>query len=160
MKEKLERQVKAANPTIQERVALMKEEKKLKGILKNSTAAPAQEKPETSKPTTTSIPDDFFDSKTKSPEVTQNGSSAKNAPEEEKPDDAAIPEGFFDDPMKDAKARHIEYKDPVEEEWEKFKKEIKEAETVSMNIITEEQEELTAERQIDEIEAQMRNWKR
>lgn len=62
--------------------------------------------------------------------------------------------------MKDAKARHIEYKDPVEEEWDKFKKEIKEAEVESLTIIHEEQEESTVERQIDEIEAQIKNWSR
>lgn len=74
--------------------------------------------------------------------------------------DETLPEGFFDDPIKDAKARHIEYKDPIEEEWEKFRKEIKEAEVQSMSIITEEQEESTVERQIDEIDAQIKNWSR
>ena len=74
--------------------------------------------------------------------------------------DEALPEGFFDDPVKDAKARNLEYKNPIEEEWEKFRKEIKEAEVQSMSIITEEQEELTAERQIDEIDAQIKNWSR
>ncbi|CAH2267695.1 jg4724 [Pararge aegeria aegeria] len=57
-------------------------------------------------------------------------------------------------------ARNIEYKDPVEEEWEKFQKEIKEETTTSAEIIAGEQEEATAERQIDEIDEQMRNWSR
>ncbi|XP_048007548.1 zinc finger protein 830 [Leguminivora glycinivorella] len=74
--------------------------------------------------------------------------------------EAPIPEGFFDDPILDAKVRNIEYKDPVEEEWEKFQKEIKEQATASAEIIAGEQEEATAERQIDEIEEQMRNWNR
>lgn len=71
-----------------------------------------------------------------------------------------IPEGFFDDPIKDAKARHLDYKDPTELEWEKFQQEIKEASDFSNAIIAEEQEEATAERQIDEIHEQMRNWSR
>ena len=57
-------------------------------------------------------------------------------------------------------ARNVEYKDPIEEEWEKFQKEIKEENTLSAQIIAEDQEEATAERQIDEIDEQMRNWSR
>lgn len=56
--------------------------------------------------------------------------------------------------------RNIEYKDPVEEEWEKFQKEIKEEASASAQIIAGEQEEATAERQIDEIDEQIRNWSR
>lgn len=54
--------------------------------------------------------------------------------------------------------RNIEYKDPVEEEWEKFQKEIKEEATASAEIIAGEQEEATAERQIEEIDEQIRMW--
>jgi hypothetical protein len=54
----------------------------------------------------------------------------------------------------------VEYKNPIEEEWEKFQKEMKEETTVSAQIIAEDQEEATAERQIDEIDEQMRNWSR
>lgn len=56
--------------------------------------------------------------------------------------------------------RNIEYKDPNEEEWEKFQKEIKEEASASAEIIAGEQEEATAERQIDEIDEQIRNWSR
>ena len=179
LKEKIENQNKPV-PT-ENRVATLKRsienwrlesevpEKKLKGILKTSslqTSSTQQQvildKPHVngsapSEQTTSSIPDDFFDSKAKP-------SSTAKAPEEEDeeklPSDEALPEGFFDDPMKDAKARNIEYKDATEEEWDKFQKEIKEAEVQSMTIIHEEQEEATVERQIDEIDAQMRNWSR
>ncbi|KAL4716637.1 hypothetical protein ACJJTC_008272 [Scirpophaga incertulas] len=74
--------------------------------------------------------------------------------------DPPLPEGFFDDPVLDAKVRNIEYKDPVEEEWEKFQKEIKEEATTSAEIIAGEQEEATAERQIEEIDEQIRKWTR
>lgn len=57
-------------------------------------------------------------------------------------------------------ARHLEYKNPIDEEWEKFQKEIKAVDTQSAEIIAEDQEEATTERQIDEIEEQMRNWSR
>lgn len=62
--------------------------------------------------------------------------------------------------FKDAKIRNQEYKDPVEEEWEKFQKEIKEAEAESKVIINEDHEEATVERQLDEIDEQIRNWSR
>lgn len=167
LKEKLDNRLKP--PTIQERVHQLKtlnQEKKLKGILKNSST-PASEQVvnqqevevpiETTTPTfkKPQIPEDFFDSKAKG-----NQNESSNPAETNLPADEALPEGFFDDPMKDAKARHIEYKDPVEEEWEKFRKEIKEAEVESLTIIHEEQEESTVERQIDEIDAQIKNWSR
>lgn len=74
--------------------------------------------------------------------------------------DETLPEGFFDDPIKDAKARNLEYKDPVEEEWERFQQEIKAASDFSNAIIAEDQEEAITERQIDEIDEQIRNWNR
>jgi zinc finger protein 830 len=54
--------------------------------------------------------------------------------------------------------RNVEYKDPVEEEWDKFQRAIKEEAAQSHQIIQEEQEEATAERQLEEIDEQMRNW--
>uniref|UniRef100_A0A6B2EKI1 Zinc finger protein 830 n=1 Tax=Phlebotomus kandelakii TaxID=1109342 RepID=A0A6B2EKI1_9DIPT len=139
--------------------------KKLKGILKNATS-PAPRQPEASgesSKVSNSLPSDFFDS-SKGP-----GNSlgiVKTPGAEEKMEveplgkDEALPEGFFDDPVKDAKARHQEYKDPVEEEWEKFQREIRDAATESNAIIAEDQEESTAERQIVEIDEQIRNWSR
>ncbi|PSN54259.1 hypothetical protein C0J52_08620 [Blattella germanica] len=77
------------------------------------------------------------------------------------PQEETLPEGFFDDPLTiDQNARNVEYKDPIEEEWEKFQKEMKEENSLSAQIIAEDQEEATAERQIDEIDEQMRNWTR
>lgn len=58
------------------------------------------------------------------------------------------------------KVRQIEYKDPVEEEWEKFQKEIHDETIVSAAIQEEDQEESTAERQLEEIEDQMLKWGR
>lgn len=57
-------------------------------------------------------------------------------------------------------ARNVEYKDPNEEEWERFQKEIKEQTAQSAQIIGEDQEEAATERQIDTIEEQLRNWSR
>lgn len=86
--------------------------------------------------------------------------SATDQQQQQPPKDETLPEGFFDDPIKDAKARHLEYKDPVEEEWEKFQQEIKAASDFSNAIIAEDQEEAITERQIDEIDEQIRNWNR
>jgi zinc finger protein 830 len=151
-------------------------EKRLKGILKNSSSSSAtpstttiivpKQKEDTKtegdqtpkKSNSNSIPDDFFDgSKSKKPAETKQ----QQQQEVEKMElDSAIPEGFFDDPVKDAKARNLEYKDPDEEEWVKFQREIKDAEVESKNIINEDFVEATAERQIEEIDEQMKNWSR
>lgn len=115
-------------------------EKKLKGILKNSQ--------DTSKVDSSSIVI-----------VTANEDQKNQEPEEpSKDNNEVLPEGFFDDPKLDAKARHVEYKDAAEEEWEKFQKEIREADYESLAIIAEDQEEATTERQIEEIDEQMKNF--
>lgn len=165
LKEKLT--IHREEPTIQQRVAALKEGQKLKGILKNSSSASAPPRVENSVDTeetsstlstNSCIPDDFFDVKKTS---SSNPLSSTQKESEEPPQtDETLPQGFFDDPVKDAKARHLEYKDPIEEEWDKFRKEIKEAEVQSLTIINEEQEESTTERQIDEIDAQIKNWSR
>lgn len=89
-----------------------------------------------------------------------NASAADQPQQQQAAKDETLPEGFFDDPIKDAKARNLEYKDPVEEEWEKFQQEIKAASDFSNAIIAEDQEEAITERQIDEIDEQIRNWNR
>ena len=47
----------------------------------------------------------------------------------------ALPEGFFDDPKMDAKARKVEYKDPMTEEWERFQKSIQKEDDVSRSCL-------------------------
>nr|XP_034829802.1 zinc finger protein 830 [Maniola hyperantus] len=143
--------------------------KKPKGILKNSSekSPTVTQKPNNNAPIIFSHHDEEVIRKNISPAAQEGGIledktvdnkllDAKEDPSLTQP----IPEGFFDDPILDAKARNIEYKDPVEEEWEKFQKEIKEETTTSAEIIAGEQEEATAERQIDEIDEQIRNWSR
>lgn len=146
--------------------------KKIKGILKNAPP----------KPVISNLPTDFFDLNGGTSHVQNTVSNnvpaapvqeeiVSESVEMEINDDEeitsfsqnrseTIPEGFFDDPIMDAKARHVEYKDPIEEEWEKFQKEIKEEVTVSSQIIEEDHEEATAERQIEEIDEQLRHWNR
>lgn len=151
--------------------------KKIKGILKNSTAQSAQ--------VSSSLPVDFFDnpkqvngtvssSTPMAAQLSENNKEPvhekdlKNVEvEEEKEKDKnkdtnqpLLPEGFFDDPILDAKVRNVEYKNPIEEEWEKFQKEIKEETAQSAQIIADDQEEATTERQLDEIEEQIRHWSR
>ncbi|KAL1456338.1 hypothetical protein WDU94_001077 [Cyamophila willieti] len=153
--------------------------KQIKSILKNSTAPKPPDLK--AKPISASaIPDDFFDSSSATPfkppslghlSLPQSSTHLTShvameldvATPVEKEDDKTeppLPEGFFDDPILDAKARNIEYKDPIEEEWEKFQKELKEETTVSAQIIAEDQEEAVTDRQIVEIDEQLKNWER
>lgn len=116
-------------------------EKKIK-IEKNEPLAPQQN----------GIPSDFFDSSQKNVSVDESMETQAT--------DNPLPEGFFDDPKKDAKVRNIDYKDPVEEEWLKFQKEIKDETSVSLEIIAGEVETSTNDRQIQDIDEQMYNWQR
>lgn len=138
-------------------------EKKLKGILKNAeTPQPIVQPPKNNAPQVISFHDEEIKrTPLNVPPAANSGdvpatssTEAESVPGSEQP----IPEGFFDDPILDAKVRNIEYKDPIEEEWDKFQKEIKEEATASAEIIAGEQEEATAERQIDEIDEQIRIW--
>ncbi|KAI4460197.1 hypothetical protein MML48_6g00015779 [Holotrichia oblita] len=137
--------------------------KKIKGILKNGSKVVTET---TETEPSNGVPDDFFDSKSKP--LTKNlikSNLNKNEPEQMDSmeivgNSETLPEGFFDDPKLDAKARNLEYKDPVEEEWERFQREIRDADSKSAAIIAEDQEEATNERQLDEIDEQMKNWSR
>jgi zinc finger protein 830 len=139
-------------------------EKKLKSILKNSSTSIStnliqninNNTVDEVQPKGSAIPDDFFDT---TPVIQSENKSQQNENENEI-EKGEIPENFFDDAVKDAKARNQVYKDAELEEWNKFKKEIKEAEDQSKVIINEEHEEATVERQIDEIDEQIRNWSR
>jgi len=82
------------------------------------------------------------------------------APEPPTNDKGDLPEGFFDDPVLDAKARGVEYKDAEEAEWEAFKKEIAVEVAASVQMTAEEQLEETTDRQLEEIDDQMRAWSR
>ncbi|XP_043802895.1 zinc finger protein 830 isoform X2 [Apis laboriosa] len=122
--------------------------KKIKSILKNSIQS-AQ--------IPSNLSSNFFDNPSK-----QDIKNIEVEEEKEKKDtnQQSLPEGFFDDPILDAKVRNVEYKNPIEEEWEKFQKEIKEETAQSAQIIADDQEEATTERQLDEIEEQIRHWSR
>ncbi|XP_064469353.1 zinc finger protein 830-like [Ornithodoros turicata] len=100
------------------------------------------------------LPSDFFD------KPTNNSQEPSSKPKGSKDGESSLPEGFFDDPFQDAKARNVEYKDPVEEEWEKFQKAIAEETTVSEAIMEEDAEESKVERDIEEIDEQIHNWSR
>lgn len=71
-----------------------------------------------------------------------------------------LPEGFFDDPNVDAKVRQVEPKDPLEEEYNRFRKALVEEEHASEVIVEEEEMERQLEREIDEIDRQMSQWSR
>ncbi|KAK6644352.1 hypothetical protein RUM43_000619 [Polyplax serrata] len=131
--------------------------KKIKGILKNSSSVRKTAQSEALHTNVEDVDDDSIGlSTSENSDIDMVDSEVDNGgvnPE-------ALPEGFFDDPKLDAKARNVEYRDPIEEEWERFQKEIKEETSKAQEIIAEDQEEATTERQIDEIDEQMRNWSR
>jgi len=73
----------------------------------------------------------------------------------------ALPEGFFDDPKIDAKIRHTEPKrDPMDVEYEKFQKVLREETTTSEAIVEEDENRMNFNREIDEIDEQMHEWER
>jgi len=148
--------------------------KRVKGILKNAGQVKLPPNQTNNK---NSLPPNFFDEDFKHPNPAAASNASKTSEKSEIPrteaakdngskeaqesnDEAALPEGFFDDPKMDAKVRHVDYKDPNEEEWEKFLKEIKEETAQSAQIIADDQEEATTERQREEIEEQMHNFGR
>merc|ERR1712226_858059 len=109
-------------------------------------------------PTAQGLPSDFFDqgvvpSQGQVTKATKEGDDVKVDTMAEK-----IPEGFFDDPKVDAKVRKVEYKDKMDEEWELFQKAMKEENTVSEAIVQEEDEQREVERNIEEIDEQMKRW--
>ncbi|XP_018576286.2 uncharacterized protein LOC108914856 [Anoplophora glabripennis] len=140
-------------------------EKKIKSILKNSNNVD-QDENKTNYIKNDHLPDNFFDAN----EIKKNNTPDNKRPfhkkhemmetEDISENKDVLPEGFFDDPKLDAKARNQEYKNPIEEEWEKFVKAIKEADSESSAIIAEDQEEATIERQIVEIDEQMKKLSR
>ncbi|XP_072173497.1 zinc finger protein 830-like [Diadema setosum] len=122
------------------------------------------------------LPADFFDSNvsssTTSSSLSTQGqrSSSKNGPNADvsstvdskpeqdqtsKPMSEVLPEGFFDDPVQDAKVRNVEVRNTMEEEWEKFQKEMETQKQVSETLAEEDDEAAQMERNIDEIDEQI-----
>ena len=57
-------------------------------------------------------------------------------------------------------ARNVQYVDTAEEEWSRFQKEIGDELNVAQDILVEDRNEATIDRQIEEIDEQMRAWTR
>ena len=141
-----------------------------KSILKNSSSTPSNY-----------IPPDFYKQAIQQKQIDFKEpesipSSSKTIPSEKKDkiesaiekeqkeveaeEDGNIPEGFFDDPKKDAKARNVQYVDQNEEEWNKFQKEIASEMVTAQDILVEDRNEATADRQLEDMDEQMEAWKR
>lgn len=54
----------------------------------------------------------------------------------------------------------MEYKDPAEEEWARFQKEISQEIEAATEMVADDREESTVDRQLEEIDDQMRAWSR
>ena len=135
--------------------AAAESEKKPKGILKNS-GGNKRKFDEIQPEKTEKHPELETKTINKSEETTEEGGKSPESEEESN----ELPEGFFDDPKLDAKARKIEYKDPAEEEWEKFKKEIGQEIEFSKDLAGEDQAEAVEDRQLDEVDEQIAAWKK
>ena len=59
-----------------------------------------------------------------------------------------------------SQARNVQYVDTAEEEWGRFQKEIGDELNVAQDILVEDRNEATIDRQIEEIDEQMRAWSR
>ncbi|KAK9538555.1 hypothetical protein VZT92_003717 [Zoarces viviparus] len=113
------------------------------------------------------LPDDFFDSSIPStPAISHSGSILKADVQEKSPEKKdnsaeALPEGFFDDPVRDAKVRNVDApKDHMDKEWDEFQKVIRQVNTKSEAIVAEDDEEVRFDRQIDEIDEQIKCYRR
>ena len=135
-----------------------------KSILKNSSG-----------PSNFVVPSQYYSSQPdqtkqvsiKSEEPTKVQQISKDPPvkkvqSEPEPDNEpeTLPEGFFDDPKLDAKARNVQYVDQSEEEWQKFQKEMADEEVAAQDILVEDRNEATADRQLEDIDEQIQAWKR
>merc|ERR1719394_403413 len=110
------------------------------------------------------LPEGFFDDPkiNKETKSINDVKTSSKVVEENIPDEEAgtLPKGFFDDPKLDAKARNVEYVDRNEEEWEKFQKEIGDEVATAQEILVEDRNEATADRQLEDIDEQIEAWKR
>ena len=69
-----------------------------------------------------------------------------------------LPKGFFDNPVEDAKARHEPFKNPMDEEWEKFQRVMAVESYKADNLDEEDLETLQVDRDVDEVEEQLSSW--
>lgn len=105
------------------------------------------------------LPADFFDAnaqltsslENENKETVQSNATDSTSTQE-------LPKGFFDNPKEDAKFRNEVYKDPLEAEMKRFKKEMEEAATTSQEILEEELEEIQIDRDYYEVEDQLEKW--
>ena len=105
-----------------------------------------------------SLPPDFFDKSipqsTSEEDKPTAGESSKDIVHQQ----GELPKGFFDNPKEDAKARHAPFKNPMDEEWEKFQRVMAVESFKADNLEEEDLESFQVERDVDEIEEQLSSW--
>lgn len=101
------------------------------------------------------LPSDFFDNPEKPKQVKTEVTDQREGNEGET---NKIPKGFFDNPELDAKARKEVFKNPADEEWEKFQKAVAEENVASLTILEQNAEELQKDKNLEEIEEQISMW--
>ncbi|ODM93222.1 putative zinc finger protein [Orchesella cincta] len=92
--------------------------------------------------------------------VQEDDDADDTPPQAPVPESKSLPAGFFDDPKEDAKARGVKFKNPQDEEWDKFVKEIATEDIKSNEIVGIEQEASAVDRELEQIEEQMVHWQR
>lgn len=122
------------------------------------------------------LPSDFFDPKALKNEsdeadddedkviegivADEEPSKEKNKKMQETSKSGTLPEGFFDDPKTDAKARNVEYKDPMTEEWERFQKSIAKETDQSEALVQAADEETHEDKELAEVNEQVACFKK
>ncbi|CDW59168.1 hypothetical protein TTRE_0000749801 [Trichuris trichiura] len=115
------------------------------------------------------LPEDFFDESMETSTAQQVVSDVSVSVENSIPEHAGkpsekletgIPEGFFDDPVEDAKKRGAELKDPLDEEWSRFQKELLMEENIADDLLEGDLEQMNLERSLDELDEEIRGWAR
>ncbi|VDL57663.1 unnamed protein product [Hymenolepis diminuta] len=88
----------------------------------------------------------------------------KEKPKKEEKDEevqkGVLPEGFFDDARKDAEARHVPFRDKMDEEMEAFQRELGVLNQESEQILEKDNEEMVVARNLAEVDKQIAMWEK
>lgn len=109
----------------------------------------------------TQLPPGFFETpveKTSSDVPVPETSSKSSSTDGDVMSQHQLPKGFFDNPVLDAKVRNVPFKNPLDDEWEKFQKEMSGESSKSDVMIQDELEEIQTLRTVEEIDQQIESW--
>lgn len=110
----------------------------------------------------TDLPADFFDKPIKAVPRAVAAPVNDGTVEATDKSESELPKGFFDNPKEDARVRnpHVVYKDPLDEEWERFQRVMATESHRAEHLVEEDLEDIQSERTNEEIEQQMSSWEK